>query len=83
VPNGEAHRLAEVGAAIGMLGSDEQQTLARLAVFCGAADARSWAFSSMGPVASPSDPMFVQMVRQATFLMIPPRDDDWPDSAFF
>ena len=54
-----------------------------LAVFCGNADARSWAFSSMGPVASPSDPMFVQLVRQATFLMIPPRDDDWPDNAFF
>ena len=54
-----------------------------LAVFCGAADARSWAFSSTGQVASPSDPMFVQLVRQATFLMIPPRDDDWPDSAFF
>ena len=54
-----------------------------LAVFCGNADARSWAFSSIGPVASPDDLMFVQMVRQATFLMIPPRDDDWPDSAFF
>ena len=54
-----------------------------LAVFCGNADARSWAFSSIGPVASPSDPMFVQLVRQATFLMIPPRDDDWPDNAFF
>ena len=54
-----------------------------LAVFCGNADARSWAFSSGGPVASPSDPMFVQMVRQATFLMIPPRDEEWPNSAFF
>jgi hypothetical protein len=54
-----------------------------LAVFCGAADARSWAYSSMRPVASPSHPLFVQLVRQATFLMIPPRDDDWPDSTFF
>ena len=54
-----------------------------LAVFCGNADARSWAFSTTGQVASPSDPTFVQMVRQATFLMIPPRDDDWPGSAFF
>src|SRR5512134_808191 len=48
-----------------------------LAVFCGAADARSWAFSSTGPSASPGDPLFVQLVRQATFLMIPPRDDEW------
>jgi hypothetical protein len=54
-----------------------------LAVFCGAADARSWAYSSMRTVASPSDPLFLQLVRQATFLMIPPRDDDWPDSTFF
>jgi hypothetical protein len=54
-----------------------------LAVFCGAADARSWAFSSTGPVASPDDPLFLQLVGTATFLMIPPRDEDWPDSAFF
>jgi hypothetical protein len=54
-----------------------------LAVFCGSADARSWAYSGTGPVASPNDPLFLQLVRQATFLMIPPRDDDWGDSAFF
>ena len=54
-----------------------------LAVFCGNADARSWAFSSTGQVASPSEPMFVQLVRQATFLMIPPRDDDWGGRDFF
>ena len=54
-----------------------------LAVFCGNADARSWAFSSTGSVASPKDPLFLQLVGTATFLMIPPRDEDWPDSAFF
>jgi hypothetical protein len=54
-----------------------------LAVFCGGADARSWAFSSSGPAASPKDPLFLQLVGTATFLMIPPRDEDWPDSAFF
>jgi hypothetical protein len=54
-----------------------------LAVFCGGADARSWAFSSTGPVASPEDSLFLQLVGIATFLMIPPRDEDWPDSALF
>jgi hypothetical protein len=54
-----------------------------LAVFCGSADARSWAYSGTGPVASPDDPLFLKLVRQATFLLIPPRDDDWSDSAFF
>jgi hypothetical protein len=48
-----------------------------LAVFCGNADARSWAYSGTGPVASPNDPLFRGLVGQATFLMIPPRDDDW------
>lgn len=48
-----------------------------LAVFCGNADARSWAYSSTGPVKSPGDPLFRALVAQTTFLMIPPRDDDW------
>jgi hypothetical protein len=48
-----------------------------LAVFCGNADARSWAYSATGPVASPDDPLFRALVAQATFQMIPPRDDDW------
>jgi hypothetical protein len=48
-----------------------------LAVFCGNADARSWAYSATGPVKSPDDPMFRALVAQTTFLMIPPRDDDW------
>jgi uncharacterized protein YceK len=49
-----------------------------LAVFCGGTDARSWAFSSIGPVAaSPDDPLFRDMVGQTTFLLIPNRDDDY------
>ena len=48
-----------------------------LAVFCGNADARSWAYSATGPVKSPDDPLFRALVAQTTFLMIPPRDDDW------
>jgi hypothetical protein len=54
-----------------------------LAVFCGNADARSWAYSATGPVASPDDPLFRDLVAQATFQMIPPRDDDWKRGAFF
>ena len=48
-----------------------------LAVFCGNADARSWAYSGTGPVASPNDPLFRELVARTTFQMIPPRDDDW------
>ena len=48
-----------------------------LAVFCGNADARSWAYSGTGPVASPNDPLFRGLVARTTYLMIPPRDDDW------
>jgi hypothetical protein len=54
-----------------------------LAVFCGNADARSWAYSATGPVASHDDAQFHALVAQTTFLMIPPRDDDWSESAFF
>jgi hypothetical protein len=54
-----------------------------LAVFCGNADARSWAYSGTGPVASPDDPLFRALVAQTTYLMIPPRDDDWNRGDFF
>ena len=54
-----------------------------LAVFCGGTDARSWAFSSIGPVASPDDPLFRKMVGQTTFLMIPNRDDDYTSRSVF
>jgi hypothetical protein len=48
-----------------------------VAVFCGNAGARSWAYSTTGPVNSPDDPLFRALVSQTTYLMIPPRDDDW------
>jgi uncharacterized protein YceK len=54
-----------------------------LAVFCGGTDARSWAFSSIGPVASPDGPLFREMVGQTTFLMIPNRDDDYTSRSVF
>jgi hypothetical protein len=54
-----------------------------LAVFCGNADARSWAYSGTGPVASPDDPLFRDLVARTTFQMIPPRDDDFGEGAFF
>jgi hypothetical protein len=54
-----------------------------LAVFCGNADARSWAYSGTGTVASPDDPLFRELVALTTFQMIPPRDDDWGGRDFF
>ena len=38
-------------------------------------DARSWARSITGPIASPDDPLFAQLVGHVTHLMIPSRDD--------
>ena len=47
-----------------------------LMAFCGNADARSWAYSTTGPVASPDDPLFRQLVTRTTFALLPSRDDD-------
>jgi hypothetical protein len=58
----------------------DQLTL--LAVFCGGNDARSWAWSRAPRFAPPGDPLFAQLVAQTTYLMLPPRDDDWGDSDF-
>lgn len=48
-----------------------------LMAFCGNADARSWAFSTTGPAASPEDPLFQELIARTTFALLPPRDDDW------
>ena len=48
-----------------------------LMAFCGNADARSWAYSTTGPVASPDDPLFQELIARTTFALLPRRDDDW------
>jgi hypothetical protein len=48
-----------------------------LMAFCGNADARSWAYSTTGPVASPDDPLFQELIVRTTFALLPRRDDDW------
>jgi len=48
-----------------------------LMAFCGNADARSWAFSTTGPVGSPEDPLFQDLIARTTFALLPRRDDDW------
>lgn len=53
-----------------------------LAAFCGNADARSWAYSATGPLASPDDPLFRDLVSQTTFAMLPKRDDDFGSTDF-
>jgi hypothetical protein len=58
----------------------ERTTL--LAAFCGGSDARSWAWSSGPRIDSPDDPLFAQMVAQSTFMMLPPRDDDFGTGDF-
>jgi hypothetical protein len=51
-----------------------------LGAFCGNANARSWAYSTTGPLSSPKDSQFRELVSRATFAMLPPRDDDFGDS---
>ena len=48
-----------------------------LMAFCGNANARSWAYSTTGPTASPEDPLFQELIARTTFALLPPRDDDW------
>ena len=47
-----------------------------LAIFCGGGDARSWAYSRTSRASSPDDPVFRDLIAQATWAMLPPRDDD-------
>jgi hypothetical protein len=53
-----------------------------MAAFCGGSDARSWAYSTTGPVASPDDPLFRQLVSRTTLAMLPPRDDQYDNQDF-
>ena len=54
-----------------------------LAAFCGNADARSWAYSTTGPVDSPYSAHFRELVALTTMSMLPPRDDDYNNSNDF